>query len=161
MPDRYLISPRPSWILLCAHLQPDLLPHFTFSSSPTSVYSDVRLSLNNIWYCFVCACLIDNGSHYLSYFSVLPVMFNMITAADDSTSPRWLCLGSWPRPPLPAGTQVIAQEPLLQTHTLPHQGVQACVWSPPGEGCRSAVRKIPPSAALGSHFSTFSSALDT
>lgn len=40
----------------------------------------------------VCVCLIDNGSHYLSYFSMLPVMFNVIMAADDSTSPWWLCL---------------------------------------------------------------------
>lgn len=67
-------------------------PIFPSLAPLTSIYSDVWLSLNNIWYCFVCVCLIDNGSHYLSYFSVLPVMFNVIMAADDSTSPWWLCL---------------------------------------------------------------------
>lgn len=102
----YLTSP--SWILLWTHLHPDLHPYSTFSRPLTSVCSDVWLPLNNIWHCFVCACLIDILSHCLSYFSMLPVMFDIIMVANDSTFPQWLCLGSWPGTTLPAGTQVIA-----------------------------------------------------
>ena len=84
-----------SWALLgfyCVFIYSLTSNPIFLSLPPTSIYSDVWLSLNNRWYCFVCACLIDNGSHYPSYFSVLPVMFNVIMAADDSTSPWWLCL---------------------------------------------------------------------